>query len=140
MIRLKRAYEPAKPSDGYRVLVERLWPRGLRKEDARLDAWLKDVAPSNELRTWFGHDPERWTEFRTRYKRELHAQAAEALLEELARRAAQKTVTLVFSTHDEHLSNATVLKELIERRLSRATPAAKRPATRKNGRASASPR
>ena len=130
MIRLKRAYEPAKPSDGYRVLVERLWPRGLRKEDARLDAWVKDIAPSNELRTWFGHDPERWREFRARYKRELRTQAAEALLDELTHRAAKKTVTLVFSTHDEELSNASVLKELIERRLSRA----------KNGRASASAR
>ncbi|HSQ67812.1 MAG TPA: DUF488 domain-containing protein [Polyangiaceae bacterium] len=142
MIRLKRAYEPAKPSDGYRVLVERLWPRGLRKEDARLDAWLKDIAPSNELRTWFGHDPKRWREFRARYKRELHTEPAAALLDELTRRAARNTVTLVFSTHDEQQSNATILKELVERRLSRAAPAAKRPAARatRNGRASASAR
>jgi uncharacterized protein YeaO (DUF488 family) len=119
MIRLKRAYAPATRSDGYRVLVERLWPRGLRKVDAHLDAWLKDVAPSEALRVWFHHDPERLREFRTRYKRELHAKEAEDALDVLRKRAAQSTVTLVFSTRDEEQSSARVLKEILDRRLAR---------------------
>lgn len=119
MIQLKRAYEPASRSDGYRVLVERLWPRGLRKADAHLDEWLKDAAPSHELRRWFGHEPSRFTEFRERYKRELRSEAARAALAELARRAARGTVTLVYSAHDELHNNAIVLARELGRRLSR---------------------
>jgi uncharacterized protein YeaO (DUF488 family) len=120
MVRLKRAYEPAAASDGYRVLVERLWPRGLRKEDARFDEWLKDVAPSDGLRKWFGHDPHRFERFGERYKRELRTETAQMLLDALARRAARKTVTLVYSSHDEEHNNAVLLAQELERRLPRA--------------------
>jgi len=120
MIQLKRAYEPAAASDGYRVLVERLWPRGLRKAEAHLDEWLKDVAPSDELRRWFGHEPSRFREFRERYKRELRSDAARATLAELARRAARQTVTLVYSAHDERHNNAVVLAWELERRIARS--------------------
>lgn len=113
---VKRAYEPAKSSDGYRVLVERLWPRGLRKEDAHFDAWMKDVAPSSQLRTWFGHDPALWREFRARYRRELRAEKARAALDALARRAILRRVTLVYSSRDEEHNSALVLREEVERR------------------------
>ena len=125
MIRSKRAYEPPSRSDGYRVLVERLWPRGLRKADAHLDEWLKDIAPSHELRRWFGHEPSRFTEFRERYRHELHAEPARTALAELARRAARGTVTLVYAAHDEVHNNAVVLEQELRRRIarSRARPA-----------------
>ena len=114
MVKLKRAYEPASARDGYRVLVERLWPRGVRKTDLQLDAWFKDVAPSHELRRWFGHDPARWREFVTRYRRELkEAPAAEAVAE-LERRAAMQTVTLIYAAHDETHNGALVLRSVIE--------------------------
>jgi uncharacterized protein YeaO (DUF488 family) len=117
MIQVKRAYEPVLASDGYRVLVDRLWPRGLRKEDARLDEWLKELAPSDALRKWFGHDPSRFQGFRERYARELHENpAAGELLDALATRAARETVTLVYSAHDEEHNNAVVLAEEIARR------------------------
>lgn len=119
MIHLKRAYDPAARSDGYRVLVERLWPRGLRKADAHLNEWLKDVAPSHELRRWFGHDPSRFSEFRERYKQELHAEPARTVLAELANRAERGSVTLVYSAHDEAHNNAVVLARELERRLAR---------------------
>jgi uncharacterized protein YeaO (DUF488 family) len=117
MIRLKRAYEAAVASDGHRVLVERLWPRGLRKEDAHLDEWAKDLAPSVALRKWFSHDPDRFREFRARYLRELEADEAQEWLDALAQRAARKTVTLVFSSHDQEHNNAVVLAEELDRRL-----------------------
>lgn len=120
MIQLKRAYEPSSRSDGYRVLVERLWPRGLRKADAHLDEWLKDIAPSNELRRWFGHEPGRFPEFRDRYRRELHSEPARTALAELARRAARGTVTLIYAAHDEVHNNAVVLEQELRRRLARA--------------------
>ena len=120
MIQVKRAYEPAAPSDGYRVLVERLWPRGLRKADAHIDEWRKDVAPSDELRRWFGHEPSRFREFRERYQRELRSEAARAALAELARRAARQMVTLVYSAHDELHNSAVVLARELERRLARS--------------------
>lgn len=119
MIHLKRAYEPAEAADGYRVLVERLWPRGKRKADAHIDEWLKDVAPSHELRRWFGHEPSRFSEFCERYKRELRAEPARTALSGLANRAARGTVTLVYSTHDEAHNNAVVLACELERRLAR---------------------
>src|SRR3954469_4249187 len=108
-VRLKRAYDPASREDGYRVLVERLWPRGVRKADLALDEWSKDVASSGALRTWFAHDPKRWTEFQRRYLAELRGAAAAAALRALAARAAAGTVTLVFSSHDVEHSNAAVL-------------------------------
>jgi len=119
MVHLKRAYEPAEAADGYRVLVERLWPRGLRKADAHIDEWLKDVAPSHELRRWFGHEPSRFSGFCERYKRELRAEPARTALSGLANRAARGTVTLVYSAHDEAHNNAVVLARELERRLAR---------------------
>ena len=126
MVRLKRAYEPFDPDDGHRVLVERLWPRGLRKEQAHFDEWLKDIAPSDALRKWFHHDPARWAEFEQRYARELDSEAARATLADLVRRAASETITLVFSAHDAQHNNAVVLKRMIERRLRRPTHATSR--------------
>jgi len=113
MIKLKRTYDPPDTGDGARFLVERLWPRGVSKERAALVGWLKEVAPSPGLRTWYGHDPTRWTEFRRRYVEELRAnQVALAPLREASRRG---TVTLVFSTKDAEHSSARVLKEYLER-------------------------
>lgn len=114
MVHLKRAYEPAGPHDGERVLVERLWPRGVRKLDLHLDAWLKDVAPSDALRRWFGHDPARFDEFAARYRRELKRGPAAAALADLARRAAAGKVTLVYGAHDEEHNGAVVLRAEIE--------------------------
>jgi uncharacterized protein YeaO (DUF488 family) len=114
-VRIKRAYEAPSAGDGYRVLIDRLWPRGRRKQDLRLDAWLKELAPSGELRTWFGHDPERWPEFRTRYRRELRAEPAQALLRDLHRRARRGTVTLVYGAKDTEHNDAVVLKDVLER-------------------------
>jgi uncharacterized protein YeaO (DUF488 family) len=112
MIRIKRIYEPPAAADGRRVLVDRLWPRGMAKDEAKVDEWLKEVAPSAELRTWFGHDPARWTEFRTRYREELEHQGE--LLDRLRAEARKGTVTLLFAAKDEEHNNAVVLKELLE--------------------------
>ncbi|HEX8109460.1 MAG TPA: DUF488 family protein, partial [Kofleriaceae bacterium] len=119
VIRLKRAREPAARGDGHRVLVDRLWPRGLRKADAHIDAWRKDVAPSTELRRWFSHDPRRFPEFRERYRQELRSEPARAALAELARRAARGTVTLVYAARDELHNNAVVLAQELSRRVTR---------------------
>jgi uncharacterized protein YeaO (DUF488 family) len=116
MVKLKRVGEPVARSDGYRVLVERLWPRGVRKQSLAMNEWAKDIAPSNDLRKWFAHDPERWTEFQQRYLRELDSDAASDHLRSLGERAANGTVTLLFSTHDSALSNAVVLQHEIEQR------------------------
>ncbi len=112
-VRLKRAYQPPSPDDGVRVLVDRLWPRGLRKADAATDLWLKDVAPTNELRRWFAHDPRRWTEFQRRYRAELsHNPAALEKLRELVR---EGRVTLVYSAHDEARNQAVGLQKVLTR-------------------------
>ena len=103
---IKRIYEPSAKSDGLRVLVDRLWPRGISRFDAKLDLWLKDVAPSTELRHWFGHKPERWAEFRRRYRAEL---AHNPTLKELRKLAKGKIVTLLYSAHDEKRNQAVVL-------------------------------
>jgi uncharacterized protein YeaO (DUF488 family) len=113
-VRSKRAYEPPEPSDGYRVLVDRLWPRGVAKDDARLDEWARELAPSPELRKWFGHDPGRFEEFRRRYLEELAAH--EDKLDELRRRARGGTVTLVYAARDTEHNDAVVLVELLRRR------------------------
>jgi uncharacterized protein YeaO (DUF488 family) len=110
-VRLKRAYDPAEPRDGYRVLVDRLWPRGVSKERARLDEWARELAPSAELRTWFGHDPERFAEFERRYRAELTAH--EEKLDELRCRAREGTLTLVYGARDEEHNDAVVLAELL---------------------------
>lgn len=110
-LRVKRAYEPAAPADGHRVLVDRVWPRGVSRERARIDEWARELAPSGELRRWFGHDPERFDEFRTRYRRQLSTQERE--LERLRARAASGRVTLVYGARDERRNNAVVLAELL---------------------------
>src|SRR5436309_14291030 len=99
MIRLKRVYEPAAPADGVRFLVDRLWPRGLRKSEARLDAWLREVAPSGQLRKWFAHQPMKWVEFQRRYAAELRAQPD--VWKPIADAARRGTVTLLFAARDE---------------------------------------
>ena len=114
-IRLKRAYEPASRSDGYRVLIDRLWPRGLSKQRAKLDEWEKELSPSTELRTWFGHEPTRFPEFRRRYISELRHKRQP--LTELRRRARQGTLTLVYSAHDTEHNDAVVLAEVLRRGL-----------------------
>ncbi|MGE4339242.1 MAG: DUF488 domain-containing protein [Pigmentiphaga sp.] len=110
-LHLKRAYEPVEAADGRRILVDRLWPRGLSKDKAALDDWLKDIAPSTELRRWFGHDPERWTEFQRRYRAELK-QRGDAL-DELRSLAREHTVTLVYAAHDEDHNDAVVLRQVL---------------------------
>lgn len=113
-IRLKRAYDPPARSDGTRVLIDRLWPRGMTKEKAELDQWFRDVAPSSDLRRWFGHDPARWHEFQHRYRGELRQHAD--LLDELLELARKGTLTLVFGARDEEHNDAVVLRQaLLER-------------------------
>ncbi len=114
MVLTKRAYEKPAASDGYRVLVDRLWPRGVKKEALRLDRWAKDVAPSPALRTWFAHDPARFREFARRYHAELRAGPARAVLADLTRRAVSGTVTLVYGARDEEHNGAVVLRDAIE--------------------------
>jgi uncharacterized protein YeaO (DUF488 family) len=98
------------------VLVDRLWPRGISKETARIDAWEKDIAPSTELRRWYDHDPDKWPEFQKRYKAELKSKSADAILDDLAHRARRGRVTLVYSSHAGGISNAAVLLKLIDAR------------------------
>lgn len=117
MIKLKRVYDPPSDEDGERFLVERLWPRGLPREAAQLTDWLRDLAPSPALRQWFGHDPQRWEEFRHRYEAELQSAEKQALLRQLAGKARQGTITLVFAARDTEHNSAVVLKGLIERRI-----------------------
>lgn len=114
-IRLKRAYDDPADDDGARVLVERLWPRGVRKEDAALDGWLKGVSPSPELRQWYAHDQEKWDEFRARYRAELAEREEE--VEELLGLARQGPLTLVLASRDVEHSSAALLKEWLEERL-----------------------
>lgn len=113
-IRTKRIYEPASRSDGTRILVDRLWPRGVSKEKANIEFWARDLAPSDELRKWYGHAPEKWKEFRSRYFRELDNNPA--ALAALSPYLKAKTVTLVFGSKEEVLNNASALKEYLESR------------------------
>jgi uncharacterized protein YeaO (DUF488 family) len=110
-VTIKRAYEPASPHDGTRILVDRLWPRGVKKASAGISQWMKEIAPSNELRKWFGHDPTRWEEFRRRYKAELAGKRE--LVGRLRELAAEGRLTLVYSAHDEAHNQAVVLRELL---------------------------
>ena len=114
-IRIKRAYEAPTSTDGYRVLVERLWPRGVRKETLELDAWLKAVAPSDALRRWFNHDPERWAEFSLRYRAELREEPGASAVRELAALARRRTVTLIFAAKDQQHNSALVLRGVLQR-------------------------
>lgn len=115
MIRLKRAYEQPSKQDGLRILVERLWPRGVSKEKAAIDLWLKDLAPSTELRKWYGHDPEKWGEFRKRYWSELGETGD--LLKLLKHCTTEGNVTFVFAASDEERNSAVALKEYLEEQL-----------------------
>src|SRR4051794_1239323 len=114
-ISLKRAYEPASPDDGYRVLIDRLWPRGVSRARVQLDAWAKELSPSADLRQWFGHDPERFEEFRRRYIEELRDKRPR--LAALRQRAREGTLTLVYSAHDRDHTDAVVLAEVLRRGL-----------------------
>jgi uncharacterized protein YeaO (DUF488 family) len=116
MITTKHIYEPGSAQDGYRVLVERLWPRGVSKAAAHLEAWERGIAPSDELRRWYGHDPQKWPEFQARYERELRVPAAQEILERLAERARQGPVTLLYATRAGAISNAAVLQRLLTER------------------------
>jgi uncharacterized protein YeaO (DUF488 family) len=112
-LRIKRVYEPPAPADGTRILVDRLWPRGLTKERARVDLWLKEIAPSTELRRWFGHDPARWAEFQARYRAELAANAEPVA--HLRAEMARGPVTLVYGAKDEAHNDAIVLRDFLSR-------------------------
>lgn len=115
MIRIRRVYEAPETNDGYRILVDRVWPRGISKEKAMVDLWLKPIAPSTDLRKWFGHDPGKWETFREKYKEELKDK--EDYLKQIKEKKNEKgTVTLVFGAKDENHNNAVVLKEVLEER------------------------
>jgi uncharacterized protein YeaO (DUF488 family) len=115
-VALKRVYEPAEPEDGTRVLVDRLWPRGLRKEKADLDLWAKDVAPSAALRRWFAHKPERWQEFEKRYRAELAAPEAQPQVEALRAMSRKNHLTLLYAARDESMNNAVVMRDYLRKR------------------------
>lgn len=117
MIRLKRVYDAHEPGDGSRILVERLWPRGLSKKEAKIDLWLKELAPSTELRRWFGHDPGRWEQFQQRYWSELE-NASEAV-QEIRKLARQGTLTFLYAAHDQDHNSARALREFM---LGRTSP------------------
>ncbi len=114
-IRVKRIYEAPEKDDGFRALVDHLWPRGMKKENARIDRWFKEIAPSDDLRKWFGHEPEKWEEFKRRYFEELGARRE--ALSDLIKIAGKGTVTLLFAAKNEKFNNAVALKEYIERKL-----------------------
>jgi uncharacterized protein YeaO (DUF488 family) len=114
MIRVKRVYSDSSPRDGVRILVDRVWPRGITKERAHIVEWRKDLAPTTSLRKWFRHEPARWTEFRKRYRTELARSEMRDELKMLARLSRKRTITLVYSAADEEHNQAAVLKELLE--------------------------
>ena len=114
MLRIKRVYEKRNPGDGKRILVDRLWPRGLTREEAAIDEWMKDLAPSDELRRWFGHEPEKWPDFQRRYTQELSAPDKVRLLDRIARMAGEGNVTIVYAARDAEHNNAKVLEEIMQ--------------------------
>ena len=132
MIALKRAYDPVSRTDGTRFLVERLWPRGIAKTDLQIDAWLKEAGPSTELRKWFSHDPDKWTEFRRRYFRELDSRPE--AWHAIASAARRGTVTLVYSSHDTDHNNAVALQQYVQRKSRRSTAAKRKVATHRASR------
>lgn len=113
MLRIKRIYDEASPDDGIRILVDRIWPRGVSKTGASVDRWMKEISPSTELRKWFNHDPGRWAEFKRRYRKELEEEHAEPLAE-LAALAGQKPVTLLYSAKDREHNQAQALREFLQ--------------------------
>ncbi len=115
MIQVKRIYAPAQQGDGYRILVDRLWPRGLSKEKARIDLWLKEIAPSDELRKWFGHDANKWNEFKKKYRNELKDEIKQELLQKIRQLEKEKgTITFLFSAKNTNYNNAIALNELLQ--------------------------
>lgn len=114
LIKIKRVYLPYSKQDGFRVLIDRLWPRGLTREKAHIDLWFKDIAPSNELRKWFSHDPSKFDEFKGRYSEEIDKQVLEKFIDLLKDK---KVITLLYSAKDERNNNAVVLSEILKRRL-----------------------
>ncbi len=112
-ITIKRIYEEPGPDDGMRVLVDRLWPRGIKKENASIDLWLKEIAPSDELRKWFQHEPEKFPEFRRRYEAELHMPERQEALKRLHQLASQGPLTLIFAARDREHNNACVLRDVL---------------------------
>ena len=124
MIKLKRVYEPSAPDDGVRILVERLWPRGIKKDSLKLDTWLKDVAPSNGLRRWFGHEPKKWDGFQDRYSAELDANPQ--AWESVVKAARRGHVTLIYSSRDTEHNNAVALKNYLEDKMQRGISGRKR--------------
>jgi uncharacterized protein YeaO (DUF488 family) len=119
VLKIKRAYEDKKASDGKRILIDRLWPRGVRKTEAGIDEWLKELAPSTELRRWFGHVPEKWEGFKRRYKKELAAPEKIQLMGNIAHTAKRADITLIYSARDSEHSDVKVLEELITERMQR---------------------
>ena len=115
MIRIKRAYEKPSKEDGYRILVDRLWPRGISKDDAKIDLWLKEISPSNELRKWFSHDPKKWAGFKSKYRHELR-EKAEFIRELKKIEKEKKIVTLVYSAKDQEHNDVMVLNEILKNR------------------------
>ena len=113
-LHIKRVYETPSPLDGYRILIDRLWPRGLTRERAAINEWMKELAPSHELRRWFGHDPERWSEFQLRYRVELEMNDHSALLNTIRQRAEAETVTLLFAAKSLTENNATIIKQVLD--------------------------
>jgi uncharacterized protein YeaO (DUF488 family) len=113
MIKIKRIYEPASPDDGKRIYIDRLWPRGMKKEEMKIDEWLKEISPSDTLRKWFGHDPSKYIEFKKRYTNELEKHSE--ILEKIKKEGKRKTVTLLFSAKDEEHNNATVTREVLSK-------------------------
>jgi len=111
MVKIKRIYESASPDDGKRVYIDRLWPRGMKKEEVKIDEWIKEISPSDSLRKWFGHDPSKYAEFKRRYTREIEKHSE--IFERIKREAKKETITLLFSAKDVEHNNATVLQELL---------------------------
>ena len=115
LINIKRVYDPPNKDDGFRILIDRLWPRGMSKQKAKLDLWIKEVAPTNELRQWFSHEPDKWKEFKEKYRRELSEK--QNLLNQIRKLEKDKgTITLIYSARDTEHSNAAVLRETLERK------------------------
>jgi uncharacterized protein YeaO (DUF488 family) len=113
-IKSKRIYAPVQKIDGYRILIDRLWPRGVKKEEAKVDLWLKDIAPSNELRKWFNHDPKKWLDFKKRYYRELSEK--QELLQIIIKKMHTQTVTILYGAKDEKYNNACALQEFLSKK------------------------
>ena len=126
VIKIERAYEPAEHRDGYRVLIDRLWPRGILKGELKLDEWAKDLAPSPDLRKLFGHDPEKWREFSAKYRIELRAIAAREKIKDLARRARRSNLTLGYGAKDEDHNDAVILRDILVRALGKSAPKGRR--------------